>query len=225
MRTFSPFTKGAFTAAWPHWLVPRPVANLGRAVARGAARLMVALMISACARAEGFDVTSAPASVPSSTAPMPSAVESATPRASLPLADVPGEDLARLPRFPDAVRTAHVVSRDDVLRSVASGYLADSTVDEVRAFYQGVILEQGWQRADIDYDAGAWTYVLVDGGVEALIQLRPVDGLVGIDLRVSEPLATEPPAPVPAPVEVPGDGGGGGGGDGDDDDDDDDDDD
>jgi hypothetical protein len=177
-------------------------ASHGRAVARGAACLVVLLMLTACAiAAEGFEATPSPTAPARIVAP-PSASATATTEARLPVADAPGEDLDRLPRYPGSIRTAYEISRDAVLRSIVSVYLAEGSVDEVRAYYQGVIVEHGWERADIDVDGGEWTYVLINGSAEAMIHLRAVDGLVEIALSLSEPHA--PPAPLPpAPEMVP----------------------
>ena len=134
----------------------------------------------------------------------PSPIESASPSApALPAADVPGEDLARLPRYPGSVRSEFSVSVDERYRLTAVEYLADASLDAVRAFYQGVIAEHGWERADIGYSQGEWTYVLVDGATEALIEIEVTGGVVEIDLHISEPVAPAPaertPAPTPAP--------------------------
>ena len=123
--------------------------------------------------------------------------------AALPAADVAGEDLARLPRYPGSVRTAHKVSRDERYRLTATEYLADAVIDDVRAFYQGVIAEHGWERADISHSDGTWAYVLVDGRTEALIEIEMTGGLVEIDLQVSEPLPGPTPAPTPVPAAPP----------------------
>jgi hypothetical protein len=121
----------------------------------------------------------------------------------LPDGDVAGEDLDRLPRYPGSVRTEYEVSIDDRFRLTATEYLAEATLDEVRSFYQGAIEDHGWQRADIDFSGGEWTYVLVDGTTEALVELEVTHGLVEIDLQVSVPIATPAPEPTPAPTALP----------------------
>lgn len=132
--------------------------------------------------------------------PSPSASPS---MAALPAADVAGEDLSRLPRYPGSVRTAHEVSRDEHYRLTATEYLADAGIDEVRTFYQGVIADHGWERADISHSDGTWAYVLVDGSTEALIEIEETDGLIEIDLQIGEPLPGATPAPTPLPVAPP----------------------
>ena len=116
---------------------------------------------------------------------------------------VPGEALERLPRYPGSVRTEYEVSIDDRYRLIAVEYFADATVDEVRLFYQGVIEEHGWERADIQYTGGEWTYVLVDGSVEALVEIEVTRGHVEIDLQVSAPIAAATPGDSPSPTPEP----------------------
>ena len=124
--------------------------------------------------------------------------------AGLPGSDVAGEDLPRLPRYPGSVRTEFEVSRDDRFVLTAVEYFADATLDDVRRFYQGVIEDHGWQRADITYAGGEWTYLLVDGSTEALVEIEVTRGFVEIDLQVSSATSTPPPAtPVPTATPTP----------------------
>jgi hypothetical protein len=121
----------------------------------------------------------------------------------LPTADVSGDDLERLPRYPGSVRTEYEISVDDRFRLVATEYLADASMDDVRAFYQGVIEDHGWERADINYSGDEWTYVLVDGSTEALIEIEVTRGFVEIDLQISTAIATPTPKPTPSPTTEP----------------------
>jgi hypothetical protein len=121
----------------------------------------------------------------------------------LPASDVLGEDLARLPRFPDAVRTGHSAGLDDLHRLTEVSYLAAAQLDDVRAFYGRVIRDHGWQRADLDLAGGEWVYILVDGSNEAVIAMRGAGELVEIELELSEPVVTPSPTPTPAPIAQP----------------------
>jgi hypothetical protein len=138
--------------------------------------------------------------------PMPTPTPAVPPSAAaIPTDDVAGEDLERLPRYPGSVRTEYELSIDDRYRLTAVEYFADATIDEVRLFYQGVIDEHGWERADIQYSGGEWTYVLVDGSVEALVEIEVTRGHVEIDLQVSAPIAppSGTPSPTPEPTRAP----------------------
>ena len=142
--------------------------------------------------------------VGSTPTPTPTATPLPTDRSAvLPDADVEGEDLERLPRYPGSVRTEYEVSRDDRYRLTAVEYVADATVEEVRAFYQQVMDEYGWARADVNYAAGEWTYVLVDGRTEALVEIEEWNALIEIDLQVSQPVRTPEPTPSPRPTPTP----------------------
>jgi hypothetical protein len=132
--------------------------------------------------------------------PRPSPGSSA---ASLPSSDVSGEDIARLPRYPGSVRTEHEVTLDDRFRLTVVEYFADDELDAVRAFYQDVIDRHGWERADIAYAGGEWTYLLVDGSTEALVELEVTRGFVEIDIQVSEETDAAPPDPTPTPRATP----------------------
>ena len=176
----------------------------GSPLSRGALALLIAgVLIGGFAL--GSAVTAGPS--PANTVqPTPSASPPVSPPVSadvtsFPEADVAGEDLDRLPRYPGSVRTEYEVSVDDRFRLVATEYLGDASLDDVRTFYQGVIEDHGWQRADINYSGNEWTYVLVDGSTEALIEIEVTRGFVEIDLQVSEPVST--PGPEPTPISTP----------------------
>jgi hypothetical protein len=144
------------------------------------------------------------AMVPPAATPTPTPAPSVAPSdPAMPAADVAGEDLERLPRYPGSVRTEYEVSIDDRYRLTAVEYFADATIDDVRLFYQGVIDEHGWERADIQYSGGEWTYVLVDGRVEALIEIEVTRGHVEIDLQISAPIASPSPSPTESPSPTP----------------------
>lgn len=141
---------------------------------------------------------------PTPTPVVASSIPSALPSSSMPAADVSGEDLERLPRYPGSVRSGYQIVREDLFRLTASEYFVDATVEDVRTFYQGIIVEHGWERADINFDHGEWSYVLVDGSTEALIEIEEFAGLIEIDLQISEPIASPTPAaPDPTPVPTP----------------------
>lgn len=171
-------------------------------------RATLALLVVAVL-AGGVALGSVVTALASRNLPTPTANASPTAAASvagLPASDVEGEDLPRLPRYSGSVRTEFEVSRDDRFVLTAVEYFADATLDDVRRFYEGVIEEHGWQRADITYAGGEWTYVLVDGSTEALVEIEVSRGFVEIDLQVSTATSTStvPPAtPVPTATPFP----------------------
>ena len=197
-------------SCWPHrtligceedgsvQLVKIPGANLA---------ILVAAVL-ACGVILGGVAASLPMAEPNPTPVAASSTPSAIPSSSVAVADVAGLDFNRLPRYPGSVRSGYEMVLEDRFRLTAAEYQADTTVEDVRTFYQGVIVEHGWERADINFDHGEWSYVLVDGSIEALIEIEEFGGLVEIDLQISEPIATPSPVPTepgrtPAPTAAP----------------------
>lgn len=164
------------------------------------ALLIIGVMISGVALGSALTVMAVPSATPTRQ-PVPTLVPSPAP--TLPEADVAGEDLERLPRYPGSVRTGYSVSRDEQYQLVALAFVTAASIDEVRLFYQQVVDDQGWERADVRYVGGAWTYVLVEGRTEALVEIETTAGLVEIDLQVSHPLAEPTPIPVPEATQRP----------------------
>ena len=218
MRTFSSGPHAGFTD-WhePARVRPSHVSRIGPVLG------LLAVLCAGVALGSWLPVVGdAPSPAPAST-PQTTVTET-----RIPSEDVPGRDLGRLPRYPQSVRSEYGVTLEDRYRVTAVEFLATSELDDVRGFYEAVIRQHGWQRADVSFSAGEWTYVLVDGAIEALIELEISAGMVEIDLHVSEPLApltapgtpSPPAAPTPRPPAVaPPDDDGEDGNDGDDEDD------
>lgn len=211
MRAFSSGPHFTFIATAQHGRVPsanRARANLVPVV--GSILLCAALLVGVAAFLASPRLTilgQEPIAMPTQS-PTPSPTASAR----LPSADVAGEDLATLPRYPGSIRSDYEVAVDEAYRLIVTEYLADAGIDEIRAFYQGVIAAHGWERADIGFSNGEWSYALVDGSLLALIEIEEANGLVEIDLQMSEPLAVstptpteEPAPPAPPPPSPPGD--------------------
>lgn len=118
-------------------------------------------------------------------------VTDVTPSGAVPTADVDGHDLEQLPRYPGSVRSEFSISQDDRWRTTAIEYLATASLDDVRSFYQGVIVDFGWQRADVSFSGGEWTYVLVAGRNEAVVEIEQLGSLIEVDLLYGE-LVTSP---------------------------------
>jgi hypothetical protein len=110
------------------------------------------------------------------------------PDASLPKADVPGEDFSDLPRYPGSVRTKYerrVSTAGLVL--VDTEYVASAELAEVREFYRGVFRTEGWTEAGLDVSEGEWDFLVTKGAREAVIEIEIREGLVETEIEVSEP--------------------------------------
>jgi hypothetical protein len=120
----------------------------------------------------------------------PSTISNTTtkPDASLPKADVPGEDFSDLPRYPGSVRTKYerrVSTAGLVL--VDTEYVASAKLAEVREFYRGVFRTEGWTEAGLDVSEGEWDFLVTKGPREAVIEIEFREGLVETEIEVSEP--------------------------------------
>jgi len=147
----------------------------------------------------------------------PSAISNTTtkPDASLPKADVPGEDFSDLPRYPGSVRTKyerHVSKVGLVL--VDTEYVASARLSDVREFYRGVFRSAGWTVASLDVSEGEWDFLVTKGAREAVIEMEIREGLVETEIEVSEPQKEKPiqrdsaspqrpEQPTPAPSTTP----------------------
>jgi hypothetical protein len=147
----------------------------------------------------------------------PSAISNTTtkPDASLPKADVPGEDFSDLPRYPGSVRTKyerHVSKVGLVL--VDTEYVASARLSDVREFYRGVFRSEGWTVASLDVSEGEWDFLVTKGAREAVIEIEIREGLVETEIEMSEPQKEKPiqrdsaspqrpEQPTPAPSTTP----------------------
>jgi hypothetical protein len=147
----------------------------------------------------------------------PSAISNTTtkPDASLPKADVPGEDFSDLPRYSGSVRTKYERRVSNVgLVLVDTEYVASAELGDVRQFYRGVFRTEGWTVASLDVSEGEWDFLVTKGAREAVIEIEIREGLVETEIEVSEPQkerearkeSTSPQRPkqaAPAPSTTP----------------------
>jgi hypothetical protein len=121
----------------------------------------------------------------------PSAISNTTakPDATLPKADVPGEDFSDLPRYPGSVRVKYErrVSKAGLIL-FDTEYVASARLADVREFYRGVFRTEGWTVAGLDVSEGEWDFLVIKGEKEAVIEIEIREGLVEIEIEVSEPL-------------------------------------
>jgi hypothetical protein len=121
----------------------------------------------------------------------PSAISNTTtkPDASLPKVDVPGEDFSDLPRYPGSVRVKYErrVSKAGLIL-FDTEYVASARLADVREFYRGVFRTEGWTVAGLDVSEGEWDFLVIKGEKEAVIEIEIREGLVEIEIEVSEPL-------------------------------------
>jgi hypothetical protein len=110
------------------------------------------------------------------------------PDASLPKADVSGEDFSDLPRYPGSVRTKYErrVSKAGLVL-IDTEYVASAELGAVREFYRGVFRSEGWTVAGLDVSEGEWDFLVTKGNREAVIEIEIRRELVETEIEVSEP--------------------------------------
>lgn len=119
--------------------------------------------------------------------PTPTAMPTAV---ALPERDVPGADLAMLPRYPGAVRVAYRHAVEGGVLVTGMAYLADAEIDAVRYFYREVFLTGGWSEGNVGFSQGRWTFFVIAGQREAVVTIESRGPLVEIGIKLSEPSAT-----------------------------------
>lgn len=118
----------------------------------------------------------------------------ATPRATfaLPAFDVPGSDIEGLPRYPGAVRVEYRQGLTGDLIETEVEYVISTDFEAVHDYYRQVFDEEGWTVADLGIYQGEWTFFVVSGEREALVELEARESLVEIEIEITEPSPDTP---------------------------------
>jgi hypothetical protein len=124
--------------------------------------------------------------------------------ATLPKADVPGEDFSDLPRYPDSVRVEYHrgVSKAGLVL-VDTDYFTSAKLDHVREFYRGVFRSEKWMVAGFNISEGEWDYLVTKGDREAVIEIEQLGELVEIEIDVSDPQQRTEDQKKPASLQRP----------------------
>lgn len=105
----------------------------------------------------------------------------------VPELDAPGADVDGLPRFPGSVRIEYRQSIYDGLMETEVEYVIESTMETVHDHYRRVFDEEGWSVADLEVYQGEWTFFVVSGEREGLVEIEARGPLVEIEIEISEP--------------------------------------
>jgi hypothetical protein len=136
----------------------------------------------------------------------PSSAVAATPVA-LPAADVAGEDLVALPRYPRSWRTAFHREMQGGTLVTNLAYVTDAELDDVRGYYRGVFRQHDWEVIELDFSLTQWVFLVSSGQDVALVTFESQEGnvVIEVELEQPQPITTAPPQPsVPAvPVRPP----------------------
>ena len=104
-----------------------------------------------------------------------------------PTADVPGAEFPGLPRYPGSVRIAYSQRVEGGLVVTEANYAAQAELDAVRELYRQVFQSEGWSVVDVRFSQDRWTFFVVQGAREALIEIESRGALVEVALGLSEP--------------------------------------
>jgi hypothetical protein len=105
-----------------------------------------------------------------------------------PTADVPGDDVPGLPRYPGSVRVEYGSEITDGLATTQARYAVTAELDAVREFYRHAFQTQGWSEVDVRFSQGRWTFLVVSGQREARVRIESRGALVEIAIGLSEPI-------------------------------------
>lgn len=133
--------------------------------------------------------------------PTPTLVGTPVVGAVLPTRDVPGTDVRDLPRYPGAVRVEYRRTLQDDFVITEVEYVTDAPFDEVYEFYRSQFRARGWSVADFNFIHGEWTFLVIDGLREAIVEVESRGPYVEIEIEISEPRPdrlTATPADEPA---------------------------
>lgn len=118
------------------------------------------------------------------------AVPIALENSEIPVRDVTGDDIADLPRYPGAVRVEYRYVLVNDLAETELEYVVAANLEDVHEYYREVFDEQGWVVADLGIYQGEWTFLIVSGEREAIVELEARLSLVEIEIELSEPVSS-----------------------------------
>lgn len=140
-----------------------------------------------------------PTATATATPTVPAPDPTATPPV-LPPADVPGDDLAGLPRYPDSVRVAYGATSTETDTSISVEYATLDTLEAVHEHVRDSIHTFGWHVAGEEFTAASLRFVLERDGERAVVHLYLADGLTMMSIDYSR---TIPEAQVVEEESVP----------------------
>lgn len=118
---------------------------------------------------------------------------------SLPTIDVPGDDIADLPRFDGSRRVEYRQVVFEGLLETEAEYVMLSDLESVHDFYRDVFDRLGWVVADLGVHQGEWTFLVIQGAREALVEIESRGPLIEVEIELTEPY--EFPNPLPTRVD------------------------
>lgn len=106
---------------------------------------------------------------------------------TMPVHDVPGDDIDSLPRPPTAVRVEFAEDVEAGQSVTEVEYIADLPVDSARNYYRSMFGRRGWAVESVTYRFGEWVYVVRSGTAEAVVEIEPSVDLVEVEVELRAP--------------------------------------
>lgn len=136
---------------------------------------------------------SAPADPDGTAPPVQTAGVSAVPTMdfTVPELDVPGDTIPGLPPFPGMRRVEYrQVIIGDLLETEVE-YVMEGELEPVHDYYRQIFDSEGWRVADLHIFQGEWTFYVIQGEREALVELESRGPLIEVEIELTEPLPEE----------------------------------
>ncbi len=119
----------------------------------------------------------------------------------VPEEDVPGRDLAGLPRYPDSTRVGYRHEQIEDLARTQAEYATSADSDEIRTFYRDAFRSGDWIVADLGFSPEKWYFFVDKGEREALVEIKTHSEPVVVKIELTRPEASPAnDAPASPPV-------------------------
>lgn len=110
---------------------------------------------------------------------------------TIPEMDVPGDAIPGLPPFPGMRRVEYrQVIIGDLLETEVE-YVMEGTLEPAHDYYRQLFDSEGWRVADLHIFQGEWTFYVIQGEREALVELESRGPLIEVEIELTEPLPEE----------------------------------
>lgn len=164
-----------------------------------------ALPLILAAFAVGWTLSGSEPEMPDNGPLPPKPVASTTPAEgtvarTTPEEDVPGVDLAGLPRYPGSTRVAYRHEKLKSLTRTRAEYATDADPDEIRVFYREAFEAEGWMVADLNFSPEQWYFFVVRDQREALVRIHARRQPVAVEIEMTGPGGTSNIIPAPPPL-------------------------
>ena len=173
-----------------------------------------ALPLVLAAFATGWTLSDPETKVPQPATPKPQPVASTAPTEDtvpqvIAEEDVPGKDLAGLPRYPGSTRVGYRQEHYEGFARTRAEYVTNAGSDEIRTFYRRFFASEGWVVADLGFSPEKWYFFVVKDEREALIEIHALRRPILVEIKLTGPERTSaakaptsspsvrPPKPLP----------------------------